>query len=508
MRAPRKILVALGAAVLLLVVGELACRALFPAPPAAEPVAAKRPGVFRVVAVGGSTVRGLPVPELGFAAQLEELLRELAPGREVELVNFGRGARASTVVRQVVAETLARDEPDLLVVLTGHNEFLFRTGSGGIAEDARKLLRGSALFRTATKALERLRGPVVRRDSDFVLPKELVPYDRGAAWFRERRAAFAENLEAIADLARARGVPLALCTAPSNLFDWPPVHEAIAHAVPNPSYDADVARVRGELDAGDAERALADARAVEAAHGEDAMMAWLAGRALAVLGRLEDARYELRRASDLDPYPWRVLCEFNEAARRTGEREGVIPVDVARAFEVAAPDGLVGFELVCDNCHPSPLGGAVAALAIARALRERGVLLAPDVALPEPAAWRDAFLARRAAEGRLPELERRYLLENGIYCMKTPFRNRARAEVYLAQACERFPDDWSAFANRGALALLSGDRPRGVELLARAGELLGHPLDPRGEEEERAVPYLREAVVRCEVTPAELAGAR
>lgn len=499
----KKALFALGVLVALVLGLEVACRLVFPPPPVAEPLPAKAPGTFRVIAVGGSTVRGLHVPEMGFVAQLEELLRTLRPDAPVEVWNFGKGARASTLVRRVVEETLD-DEPDLYVVLTGHNEFLFRTGKGGAAEAIRAGLRRSALFRTATKALDKLSGPPVKRDSEYVLPKKLVPYDRESEWFAGRRSAFLENLAAIAEETRAVGVPLVLCTAPANLYDWPPVHEAVAWAKPNPDYDADVARIEGLLAGGDAAGALADAERVLADHGDDAMVHWLAGQALAALGEHERARDALLRASDLDPYPWRVLSEFNAAVRSTAERPGVALADVVRAFEEDSAGGLVGFELVSDNCHPTPLGNAVAALVIARAMADRGWFLEPGAELPEADPWLGTFLAEVGADGRMQALRVRYLLDNGVYCMKTPFRNWEAADTYFSAGTELAPDNWIVWANHGTLALLAGDVELGRERLARAAALKGSALDADDPGDSRAVPYLKEATIRAGVDLARL----
>ncbi len=503
-RLKKSVLAFVGLAVLLVLLEGL-CRWWFPLPPVAEALGPKAPGTFRILAVGGSTVRGLHVPELGFVAQLEALLRTLRPEAELEVENYGRGGRASTVVRAVIEETIERDEPDLYVVLVGHNEFLFRTGSGGLRESIGNALGRSALFRTGTKALAKLRGPPdPKRDSEYVLPKTLVPYDRASDWFGERRAIYFANLRAIVELARAHGVPLVLCTVPANLSDWPPVHEAIAWALDNPSYDADVERIEGLLAGGEAEAALREVERVVAAFGEDAMMSWLAGKALAALGRSAEARAELLRAVDLDPYPWRVLSEFNAAIRAFAAEEGVLLVDVERAFVEHSTDGLVGFDLVSDNCHPTPLGSAVAAGAIARRMAEDGLFLARAARIPDAEEWLDAFLARLEGEGRLFALRGRFLLENAIYCMKTPFRNYSAANVYFAAGVALAPEDWRTWANHGTLALLEGDRDVGIERLRRAGELRGTPLDPDAAQDLELVPYLKEAMIRAEVEGAVL----
>ena len=50
----------------------------------------KATGSFRIVALGGSTVLGVPAGAFGFVAQLGASLRRLAPDRTVDVVNLAR----------------------------------------------------------------------------------------------------------------------------------------------------------------------------------------------------------------------------------------------------------------------------------------------------------------------------------------------------------------------------------------------------------------------------------
>jgi tetratricopeptide (TPR) repeat protein len=496
-RSVKKLGIAFGAMVVLVVLGEIACRVLFPSETQRdieEQLADPKPaGTFRVLAVGGSSVAGLPIRDFGFVAQLEALLLHLRPEAALEVANFGKGARSSKSVRDVV-EATADLEPDLVIVYTGHNEFLFRAGSGGLGEDVLVALRGSALYRTGTKALAKLRGP--RTDPEYVLPKELRPYERTGEWWASRVALYRENLDALIETCASRGTPLLLSTVVSNDVDWPPVHEAIAWALDNPDYDADVARIEALLDEDRSEEALEELGGVLSTFGDDAMMHWLAGRALLALGRPADAKPHFHLARELDPYPWRALPAFNDHLRGLADRPGVTLVDAERVFEEHDDDGLIGRELVSDNCHPTPTGSALVALALAGAMRDQALFLAPDTELPDTGAWLETFYAT-FDEARLEHLRTAYLRDNGIYSMKTPFRHYDAARRYFDEGVAFAPDDWRTWANYGALSLLDGDRERALEQLARAQELKGEPLDALAD--RPSVPYLMEATVRAGV---------
>ena len=60
------------------------------------PLPAKPPGAFRIVAIGGSTVLGVPDGAQGFVAQLERGLRRAAPGRALEMLNLARSGTPSS----------------------------------------------------------------------------------------------------------------------------------------------------------------------------------------------------------------------------------------------------------------------------------------------------------------------------------------------------------------------------------------------------------------------------
>ncbi|MBZ0273272.1 SGNH/GDSL hydrolase family protein [bacterium] len=79
----------------------------------------------RVVLVGGSWVQGAGVASPAtFASIVQRLLREAAPGQRIDVFNLGITGYSSTqhaVVMERIAQTL---KPDIVVWLSGNNEFL------------------------------------------------------------------------------------------------------------------------------------------------------------------------------------------------------------------------------------------------------------------------------------------------------------------------------------------------------------------------------------------------
>jgi len=479
-----RLLLALGSVLALLLV-EGVFRLFAPPPDWATALPPKPPGTYRVVVLGGSTAFGTPVRELGFAAQLEFLLRSLAPGRALEVVNLGRRGRPAETVRRAVDDVVERGDPDLLVVLTAHNEFLAAGDPSRLRRLARALRARLASVRVLADLLERPGRP-------DPMPERVTPVDREAPGFRDRLDRYRAELAAIADIAASRGVPLLISTGPSNLADWPPVHRAVGWAKADPDYDANVERVASLVAQGELAPAEAASRELLTRYGDDAMLLYLQGQALRQRGRPGEARDRLVRAKDLDPLPWRALEEQNDAIRALGARPGVEVVEADRIFARRSAGGLVGFELVADNVHPTPEGNALIADAIARVMARDGRFLDAATAIPDPEAALARYVDALGPENHR-HLEHERLLETGIYAMKTPFYHYGISRRYLEAGLELEPGSWIAWANLGVLSLLEGDTPVGLDALRRAVRVRGGPLRP---EDRTRVPYLEVALAR------------
>jgi lysophospholipase L1-like esterase len=457
-RVLRDAIAVIATSLLLLAALEVGARWLGIGAPDQVPVRAPAPGAFRILALGESTVQGVPDGGQGFVAQLERGLRRENPGRALEVVNLARAGANSTSVRDSLAAALA-ERADLAIVLMGHNEFLApQPGPLQRVRDASQLARAVARV---------LSGDPPPEDP---FPDALAPVDRDSRAYRRSVAGFLANLDAVVAAAARAGVPLYLCTAPANLADWPPADRRVAWPRGRPDPEHDALRIYRE------------------------------GRALAAGGQPGAARERFAKARDLDPIPRRAFGSFNDAVRGHAGSAGVRVIDVAALFEEIAAQGLVGFDLVCDNCHPTPKGNAAIAREIAAAMAEDGLFLARGTAvapLETWIGWNEAALGD-AAQRRSRKI--RWLLSNAIYAMKTPFFHYEVSRRYLREAEAIAPDDWRVHANLATVDLLTGDVESGRKALARAAELRGAPLDP---EDRSATPYLKEALTALEQAQAE-----
>ena len=325
---------------------------------------------FRVFCLGGSTVRGRPfTTESSFTRWLDLELADRSEGRTIEAVNCGGLSYASYRLRPIVAEVL-RYRPDLIVVATGHNEFLEDRSYRGLKdrnaavawlEDRAMSLRTVTLCRRwlqSDEPEEQSEGPEevqARLDEQ----RGFASYSRDAAWQDEVVRQYVESLNAMIAACRRAGVPLVLVRLGSNLRDCPPFKSEHREGIT----PGELATWQAAMDAGAVatderhfEQALEAFRAAEAVDDQFALVAWRIARTLDRLGRFEDAVAAYRRARDLDVCPLRMISRLDKSLQRVASQSGTPLVDAAGAIEADSDDGLPGSDWYVDHVHPTLRG--------------------------------------------------------------------------------------------------------------------------------------------------------
>ena len=155
----------------------------------------KGPSEIRLFAFGGSTVKGAPVPEVGFVAQIQYWVHRLYPNRNIRVYNFGYPAADTAYVLRQLTRRLD-DQPDLVIVETGGNEF-FGPHHGRIDR-----LRDTLRLHFATMRLLGLIGYAMSKSRQgYIMPCQVDVWDQQSASSRGRIAIFHEGLNQIVKLA-------------------------------------------------------------------------------------------------------------------------------------------------------------------------------------------------------------------------------------------------------------------------------------------------------------------
>lgn len=350
----------------------------------------KPPDVLRVLALGGSTTYGLYVGAGdAFPAVLGRALAGRAPDRRVEVVNLGCPGFASDRVAALLRSTL-RLEPDLLVVLSGHNEML--GGEIGPAAELgpalrlrARLLRHSSLFAWWNHGLagtlraaetEEVREEVAALEAGHIptyVPEE-VPETRRvppSEAFRARSAErYARNLRAMVEAADAAGVPLLVALPAANLRATPGFPAPVEDASARRRLDEALRAARARLESGQAESALASLDAALALAPEHAGAWSLRGDALLALGRGDEALVAYRTAVAHDGRTHRVTGRAIAAALEALEGSDAAVVDLRPVFHARLDRAAVDV-LFVDHVHPTAAGHVEIARALLPAAQEQ-----------------------------------------------------------------------------------------------------------------------------------------
>ena len=172
--------------------------------------ARKQKGVFRIVCLGGSTTAGWPFHTASYPKLLALMLKDVLPGRKVEVINAGvEGSDSASDVRLV--EQVLDFEPDLLLVYEGRNERwnlpLHRGWRGAVLKLHCRLLLASKPYAALNRFAVRLTGV-----QNFAPAARSWTGTSGQAGESEVRASLLGNLAVMLDAARRRGCKVMLLT--------------------------------------------------------------------------------------------------------------------------------------------------------------------------------------------------------------------------------------------------------------------------------------------------------
>ena len=458
---------------------------------------------LRLFCLGGSSSHGYPWgAEAAFTEIVGEALAASHPERHVEAVNAS-GVSYAMHRLNIVSDELLAYEPDVLLVYSGHNEFIeseffeaFKRRSA-TRNRLEYLLAHSRIYSPIRSAVEEWRNESpstseqfearVRREETRVFPrqeKELIVSE-----YRWR-------LERLVRRAQQFGVKVVLATVPCNLRDWRPSSSTTGVRLTDDAqreWSGALLTGKRRLESGDFEAAIASlepAARLVPAHAETE---FFLAQAYEGLARWDEARSAYQRACDADASPNRRVSGINEAIREVAHQYGALLVDVDRNFEQSSEHGLVGFNLIEDYVHPTREGHEIIAWHIWDAIEG-----ASWFGNKEPASR--ALFDRLVAERRrrpMIKSKARWFLNQGVV-LQHQGNHEAAIEKYI-QALARSPGYPLAMLNLGDLLTRTGKYTEAVVLLQRLIELdpksgephnnLGNALQGLGRFEEAVTHY-------------------
>lgn len=189
----------------------------------------KKEGVFRVVAMGGSTTQNL-VDGMHYPLRLGQMLVELYPNRAIEVINTGNSAYATPHLIIALAMDVLSWNPDLIIASENINDLIAAYFPDFALDYSNKYSHETFLpHPSLTQQLfgwSRLYWVVVSRMEALsyrLLEARDTVYARrsyGNEPPLEATAVFRRNWETFVDIARARNIPVILASQPL----WPEEH--------------------------------------------------------------------------------------------------------------------------------------------------------------------------------------------------------------------------------------------------------------------------------------------
>lgn len=335
--------------------------------------AVKPQGTVRIFALGASTLVGFPnPPATAFPHFLERMLADVYPGTRFEIINCGITAINTFCLLDFAEEILAY-QPDLLLLYTGHNEFVGPYGATTpfvYFGNNRTLIRGlmnvqSSRLYGVLRDIARQLGPQPTTGG-FGLHLVTRQVDILDEAYRVTAEHYQHNLATIIAAAADRNVPVMLSTLVSNLKDFHPLRSTCPEFV-GTSLNERVLKAQ-----------LEQSPYCAALH-------FALGQYYFRQGQSARAQQAFIRARDMDQLPFRAPTFFNRILQQLADgADQVILSDSEAAFSAASPQGIIGSELITEHLHPTVFGHYL----IARTMVET---LAPNAI---SRSWGQAELAR------------------------------------------------------------------------------------------------------------------
>jgi tetratricopeptide (TPR) repeat protein len=440
----------------------------------------KPAGTFRIFCLGASTTVGFPYwYNAAFPTFLRDRLVCTFPGRRIEVINLGMTA-TNSITALDMAEDIMDQEPDLVLVYDGHNEFY---GALGVA--SHESIAGPSWMNRVSLKLIHLRTFLAMRDAYALLTRlfsgdeeasrgtmmerlahgRYIPLDSDL--YREGLNVFRTHLNSIRDICERHHVPVIFGTQVSNLRGQPPFISADPTLLPV----AEQMRFHGAFNDGltammdqDHARALASLREAASIFPAHAEARFRIAVCLDSLGQKAEAAQSYREARDRDELRFRTSSDFNMAILAMEDSELSAAVDIEQAFAERSRDRIIGYDLIFEHLHPVAYGQFIIARAFASAMRRRGILASP-------AAW---IQQDTVADGRLWQDRRVTELDERIAGRRTEV-------LVTAWPFQQGESPISAIPAQDTVGMLADSVVRGELQWRQAHEHAAHLCRERGD---------------------------
>jgi len=360
--------------------------------------AIKKPDIFRIFCLGGSTVQGRPYSvETSFTTWLKLNLEAAQPGTNYEVINCGGIYYASYRLVPILREVLEY-EPDLFIIYTGHNEFLEDRTYHRLKRIPRILIRvhhgllNLRSYSLANKFIESRRTGNKKNSgsSKTVLPTEVSAkldieggpktYHRDDNWKEGIIEHFRYNLQTMVRISQSAGIPIILVNPVSNLKDCYPFKSEFSTGLSKNKTEqitelwAQAEKLNWD-DVHSKIRLLEQAAEIDSRH---AGLLYMIGKCYEHIGRHNEAKKWFVKAKEEDICPLRILEPMHDAVLRVTVKNKVPLVDAKSIFENQSQEGILGDEWLLDHVHPTIEGHQLIADSLYETIEDMKLVSTPE----------------------------------------------------------------------------------------------------------------------------------
>ena len=314
----------------------------------------KPENLFRVFVMGSSIVAGWPYPtHVAFSRILEQRLTDALPDKEVEVINLGVFAFSSYSLLDMMDEVLEQ-EPDVILMYAGHNEFY-----GGLGAASTATLGHTRWIVNLNLWLQKFKTVQAIKETVYSVRKRFAEEKTGSSEppetlmaqvvgnkailfgdevYERGRGQFEGNLNDIFEKANKAGVPIVIGDLVSNLRDTKPFVS------------------------------------IDVEGSESADQAFVEARILEAQGSFTEAKKNYARSKDLDALRFRAAEEFDNIIRDAALVNDIAVVSMRRYFDEASPNGIPGDNLFLEHLHPTAEGQFLMSEVFFDGMLEQGVI--------------------------------------------------------------------------------------------------------------------------------------
>ena len=338
----------------------------------------KTPETRRIFILGESSTLGFPFGDQGSYSQFLKLgLDQLEPTHKYQVINLGAFGFASYRILRVFKEVL-NYEPDLIVLMTGQNEFLEKREYGA---GPKFIWLQEKLSRFRIYCLLKIIVLKFQPERERKLLSADVKWEKMSTEKETREKIiehFRFNVQEMKRLGQKQKIPLLFLTAPSNLKDFPPyhsIHRKDLSAAELESWQKDLEQAKKLSADKKCDKAIPVLERLIGLDREYADSWYLIGQCFYEQGKIKEAKFAFWNALEKDAWQVRALPEFNAIIRGANQEKAMV-LDLEKIFEDQSPGGIPGDNLFYDHCHPRlPAHALIAREIIARLNQEKWLSL-------------------------------------------------------------------------------------------------------------------------------------